>query len=65
MTVEDFKNVLVKDSKVGISVQTSINGAIEEVYNDQMLFNGNSYANVADKEIKFIKIEKKAIYIII
>lgn len=65
MTVEDFKNVLIKDSKVNISVQTNSDGSMKEVYNDQMLFNGNSYANVANSEIKFIKIEKKTVYIII
>lgn len=65
MTVRDFKNVLIEDSKLEISVQTTVKGSVEEVYNTQTPFGGASYENIADKDIKFIKIDKKTIYIII
>jgi len=65
MTVKDFKNALIIDRKITFSVQTNADNTMTELYNDQLLFNGNNYDAIADKEIKLIKIEKKHIYVII
>lgn len=65
MTIENLKNVLIIDRKMTLSIQTKIDGVMTELYNDQLFFNNNNYRDIADKEIKFIKLEKKHIYIII
>ena len=65
MTVEDFRNILIIDRKITISIQTKIDGIMTELYNDQLFFNNNNFRDIADKEIKFIRLEKKHIYIII
>lgn len=65
MTVRELRNVLIDDNELEISVQTKSNGRVEEAYNNQTLFNGSAYEYIADKEIKFIKIEKKVMYIIV
>lgn len=65
MTIENLKNVLIIDRKMTLSIQTKIDGVMTELYNDQLFFNNNNFRDIADKEIKFIKLEKKHIYIII
>lgn len=65
MTVKDFLSVLIRDGKTNIMIFTKDDkGLMTEIGNDNRLFNA-SLENYHDSEIKFIKLEKKRVFIII
>lgn len=64
MTVADFLNALMKDDDICISIQSRANGRVNELYNSEKLF-GNQLDSIEKKEISYIKVENKSIFIIV
>lgn len=64
MTVTDFFKTLIIDPNIKVSIQTKDADKMIELYNSEKLFNHSSEAGL-DKEIQYIKIERKSIFIVV
>lgn len=64
MTVANFLDTLINDNDLKISVQTRKNDKVVELYSTDELF-GGSADSVRHKDIHYIKIENKSVYIIV
>ena len=63
MTVGDIIKKLIEDESLLISVQTNINGQVTELYNSDGLF--DNIDNVQSRNIQYIKIENKKLFLIV
>lgn len=63
MTVTDFIKTLIIDTDIKISIQTKDANRVTELYNSEKLFNTSDME--FDREIQYIKIENKSIFIMV